>query len=120
MRATFILHFLDLFLLTSCIELPRLCLKNSTTNFDIYSSKCHAAGTFPANFTEKNMIIAIKNENLVDGFGYKCSKFHKILQTQIENNFKTFAVSELRPWLTKISANRIYHCIDSVGEVIAY
>ena len=70
----------------SAIDLPRLCIKNASYNFDVYTSNCYSYD-FIKDFTDKKVLIAIKSEHLVNGFGYKCSNSQKTLQTRIINRF---------------------------------
>ena len=64
----------------SCQELPKLCIKNATNYFDVFSKNCWASNNNSV-WKEKEMLIMYNSQYLVNGFGFKCLKEHKIVQT---------------------------------------
>ena len=95
---------------TIAMDLPRLCYKNASKNFDLYSSNCYSNPVIKKNFTEKSIIVAIKSEHLVNGYVYRCSKFHKILQTKVVYGFKQIADTVIRE---TVSENECKNMIDN-------
>ena len=57
----------------------KMCIKNATKIFDVYSTNCFNNTDY--KWVEKEMLVLIKRKNLIKGFGYKCSKKEIILQT---------------------------------------